>query len=138
MHTLIQIHQKITRKQITLEMDSYTCADLLTMWWKIDSFLEKLMMSVVELWLLIDIFVCFSYLMSKNIKQRVVLLIQKKEIYGIIWLPQKIVTENTKKAQILNLWEKNDRRHFNLKNIKNKNIIVFQYAMVHYVHFYKQ
>ena len=30
---------------------------------------------------------------------------------------------------------KNYRRYFNLKNDKNKNIIVVQYTMVHYVHF---
>ena len=46
-------------------------------------------------------------------------------------MPQKIATENIKKA----ICEKNGRRYFNLKNDKNRNIIVVQYKMVHYVHF---
>ena len=51
---------------------------------------------------------------------------------------KKIVTENTKKAQIRNLCEKNGRRYFNVKNNKNNNIILVQYTMVHYDHFSKQ
>ena len=54
-HTLILIQQQITRKHITFEMVSYTCLELLTMWWQIDSFFRELMMSVVELGLLIDV-----------------------------------------------------------------------------------
>ena len=56
-------------------------------------------------------------------------------MYGIHWLPQNNVLENTKKTQIWKFWEKNDKIYLNIKNSKNKNIIVVQYTMVNYVHF---
>ena len=49
---------------------------------------------------------CFCQLKSKN------------EIFGILWFPQTIVTENTIKSQIIYLWLKNDRCSFNLKITK--------------------
>ena len=97
-------------------------------------------MSVVEIWLLIDIETFFVNPDDQQIANEGCYCWSKpkNEIYGIIWLPQIIVTKNTKKTHIRNLWEKNDRWYFNLNNDKNKNIILVKYKMVHYVHFPKQ
>ena len=54
------------RKNITFEIGSYPCADLLKMSWQIDIILEEQMMSVVEFWLLIDVEIYFSYLMTNK------------------------------------------------------------------------
>ena len=35
-----------------------------------------------------------------------------------------------------NAFRKNDRRYFNLKHNTNKNIIVVQYTMVHYINLF--
>ena len=65
-------------------------------------------MIVFELWLLIVIDVCFSLPDDQQIENWGLFCRynSKNEIYGILWLPQNIVTENTKRAQIRNLRDK--------------------------------
>ena len=62
----------------------------------------------------------------------------KIKLYVILWLPRKIVTKNTKKSLIQNLWENIDTWHFNIKHGKYKVIIIFQYTISHNVNFFVQ
>ena len=86
------------------------------------------MMILVELWLLINIDMCFSYLISKKkrINDAYVDWNQKTKCMEFFDRLKKIVTENKNKVRIRNLWE-NGRRYFDLKNDKNNNVIVVEY-----------
>ena len=58
------------------------------------------MMILVELGFLIDIDMCFLLPYYQQIENEgwFCLLKLKDEFYGILWLPQTIMTENTKKS----------------------------------------
>ena len=64
-------------------------------------------MSVVELRSLIEIIMRFFLPDDQQISNEGWFYrLRSKKSYGILWLPQKVLTKNTKKAQIRNLWEK--------------------------------
>ena len=64
-------------------------------------------MTVVELGFLIDINMCFILPEDQQISNEGWFFASKSQYkrYGILWLTQNVVTENTKKAYIRNLWE---------------------------------
>ena len=95
-------------------------------------------MSVVELGLLIDIDMCFFLPDDYQIANKgwFCRLKSKDKSYGIHWLPQKIVTENTKKSYIRSLWEKLIE-DTSISKMKKMNIIVVLYTTEHFVHFQK-
>ena len=81
-------------------------------------------MSVFELGLLIEINMCFILPEDWQIENEGWFYRPKYQYkrYGILSLPQNIVTENATTAHILYFW-KIDRRYFNLANDKNENIL---------------
>ena len=69
-HTLIQVHQKIASEKNSFEMGFYPCLEFLEILLQIGNFLKEEIMSVVEIGLLIDIDMCFSYLMTNKYQMK--------------------------------------------------------------------
>ena len=117
-------------------MASYPCAGLLTMWWKIEYIIYKWSLNLI-----VDIHWHVFFLpYDQQISNEGWFCWSKSKIkfYVILWLPQKLVTENPNKSLIQNLWEKNYTWHVNIKHIKDKIFIVGQYTIAHIVQFFIQ
>ena len=96
-------------------------------------------MSVVNFKMLIYINMCCILTDDRKIANEVwfIASISSDKLYGILWMPQNIVTENAKTAQVWNLWEKLIE-DTSIWQVKNNNIIVVLYTMELFFSFFRK
>ena len=139
-HTIIRLQQIIISKKINFVFG------LLYFFWLVDNMMTNWMffgeiidecsltLIVYRYWLVFIL----TWWPTKS-KWRIVLLIEIKK--WSLWNYLTASKNCDRKYQEITeskILGGNERWYFNMKHFKNKNIILVQYTMVHYVHFYKQ